>query len=217
MSDTLTFYTHPISRGRVARWMLEETGLAYEQVILDYGTTMKSPEYLVINPMGKVPALKHGATTITENAAICAYLADLVPDKGLAPPPGSKERGAYYRWLFFLAGPVESMLTAKQSGAFAPAPSAGYGTEADTLRTLEQAVSGRQYLAGDRFTAADLYMAALLGFYLRIGAVEPRAAFAEFAQRHGERPAAVRANAIDEGLAAAHPPLQAAASDPGQQ
>lgn len=206
MSDKLILYTHPVSRGRVARWMLEETGLPYDEVILDFGTTMKSAEYLAINPMGKVPALKHGDTVVTENSAILAYLADLAPDRELAPLPGSKERGGYYRWLFFLAGPVESMLTAKQSGVFAPALSAGYGTEADTLNALEQAVSGKAHLAGDRFSAADLYMAALLGFYLRIGAIEPRPAFAEFAKRHFARPAAQRAGARDDALAAAHPP-----------
>jgi glutathione S-transferase len=205
MTDTLTLYTHPVSRGRVARWMLEETGLPYGEVVLDYGAAMKSPEYLAINPMGKVPALKHGDTVIAENAAICAYLADLVPEKGLAPPPGSPERGSYYRWLFFLAGPAEALFTAKQAGALAPPVSAGYGTEADTLRTLEGAVAGKAHLAGDRFTAADLYMAAFLGYYLRIGVLEPRPVFAEFAQRHFARPAAAAANARDDALAPAHP------------
>lgn len=206
MNETLTFYTHPVSRGRVTRWMLEETGLPYDEVILDYGTSMKAPDYLAVNPMGKVPALKHGDTVVTENAAICAYLAELVPEKGLAPPVGSKARGDYYRWLFFLAGPVESMLTAKQSGVFARPGTAGYGTEADTLRTLEQAVAGRAHLAGDGFTAVDLYAAACLGFYMRIGAIEPRPAFVEFAQRHFARPAAQRATARDDALAASHPP-----------
>lgn len=210
VNDTLTFYTHPMSRGRVARWMLEETGLPYEEVILDFGTTMKSPEYLAINSMGKVPALRHGDTVITENAAICTYLAELVPEKSLAPPVGSKERGNYYRWLFFLAGPVESMLTAKQSGVFAPALSAGYGTETDTLRTLEQAVAGKTHLAGDRFTAVDLYMAALLGFFMRTGVVEPRPAFTEFARAHFARPAALAANARDDALASAHQQVAAA-------
>ncbi|MFT3762550.1 MAG: glutathione S-transferase family protein [Pseudoxanthomonas sp.] len=205
MTDTLTFHTHPMSRARIARWMLEETGLAYEEVVHDYGAAMKSPEYLAINPMGKVPALEHGDVVITENAAICAYLADLVPEKGLAPPPGSPERGSYYRWLFFLAGPVESLVTAKHAGALAPAINAGYGTEADVLRTLEGAVAGRKHLAGDGFTAADLYMAAFLGYYLRIGAIEPRPAFVEFAQRHATRPAALAANARDDALVAAHP------------
>ena len=93
MTAHLTFYTHPMSRGRVARWMLEETGLPYETVLLDYASTMKAPEYRAINPMGKVPAIKHGDTVVTENAAIVLYLADLVPDRQLAPGVGSAERG----------------------------------------------------------------------------------------------------------------------------
>ncbi len=142
MSTEIVLYTHPLSRGRVARWMLEETGLPYQAVILDYGTTMKAPDYLAINPMGKVPALRHGEAVVTENAAICAYLADLVPERHLAPPPGSPARADYYRWLFFLAGPVEALLTAKESGVLAPARSAGYGHEADLLQTLEQGHRG---------------------------------------------------------------------------
>ncbi|KGE52905.1 glutathione S-transferase [Xanthomonas axonopodis pv. vasculorum] len=179
--------------------MLEETGLPYQAVILDYGTTMKAPDYVAINPMGKVPALRHGDTVVTENAAICAYLADL------APLPGSPARADYYRWLFFLAGPVEALLTTKESGLLAPARSAGYGHEADLLQTLEQAVAGREHLAGDRFSAADLYMAAVVGFYTRTGMLEPRPAFTAFVQRHAARPAALRANAADDALIAAHP------------
>ncbi|MBD4775561.1 glutathione S-transferase [Xanthomonas citri pv. citri] len=205
MSTEIVLYTHPLSRGRVARWMLEETGLPYRAVILDYGTTMKAPDYLAINPMGKVPAMRHGDTVVTENAAICAYLADLVPERHLAPPPGSPARADYYRWLFFLAGPVEALLTAKESGVLAPARSAGYGHEADLLQTLEQAVAGREHLAGDRFSAADLYMAAVVGFYTRTGMLEPRPAFTAFALRHAARPAALRANATDDALIAAHP------------
>ncbi|KAF1699323.1 glutathione S-transferase family protein [Pseudoxanthomonas suwonensis] len=205
MGKTLTFYTNPQSRARITRWMLEETGLPYEEVVLEFGTTMKSPGYLAINPMGKVPAIRHGDLVVTENAAICAYLADLVPEKGLAPPPGSPERGTYYRWLFFLAGPVESLLTARDAGALASPLSAGYGTEADVLRTLEQAVAGREHLVGDHFTTADLLMAAFLGYYMMIGALEKKPAFTAFAQLHAARPAALAANARDNELAAAHP------------
>src|SRR5215470_17574790 len=107
MADELTFYTNPMSRGRVVRWMLEEVGRPYRTELLDYGTTMKAPAYLAINPMGKVPALRHGDTVVTEAAAICAYLADAFPALGLAPPLGDWRRGPYYRWLFFTAGPVE--------------------------------------------------------------------------------------------------------------
>src|SRR5258705_6998433 len=106
MADELVFYTHPMSRGRIVRWMLEEVGQPYRTELLDYGTTMKAPAYLAINPMGKVPALRHGDTVVTECAAICAYLADAFPQGGLAPPHGDRHRGDYYRWLFFAAGSV---------------------------------------------------------------------------------------------------------------
>lgn len=205
MRDALIFYTHPMSRGRLTRWMLEETGLPYQEVLLEYDGSMKGEAYLAINPMGKVPALVHGDTVITENVAICAYLADLVPERQLAPPPGSKARGSYYRWLAFLAGPVEAVLTAKQSGAFAPARSAGYGTEADVLRTLEQALSAGPHLVGEAFTAADLYATGCLGYYLAFNMIEPRPAFAAFAQRHATRPAALRAAARDDALLQALP------------
>lgn len=205
MHETLTLYTHPMSRGRVARWMLEETGLPYDTRILDYGAAMKAPDYLAINPMGKVPALVHGEAVVTENAAICAYLAELVPQRLLAPPEDSPERAAYFRWLFFMAGPFEALLTAKEAGALAKPVSAGYGSEDDLLRTLEQAVDGRIHLAGERFTAVDLYVAACLGYYLRIGALAPRPAFVAFAQAHASRPAALRAMALDNALMAQHP------------
>lgn len=199
-AQTLTLYTHPMSRGRIARWMLEETGLPYETVLLDYGTTMKAPDYLAINPMGKVPALKHGDTVITEVAAICLYLADLVPEKKLAPPVGSPERGSYYRWISFMA-PLEQMLMTKVSGQPMPDPvQAGFGTEADVLDTLEAALKNREHLAGDHFTAADLMVASFLGFYMQFKMLEPRPAFAAFAQRHNTRPAAQRADEIDNAL-----------------
>src|SRR5579863_5971550 len=98
MSDELVFYTNPMSRGRIVRWMLEEVGAPYRTEFLDYGGRMKAPDYLAINPMGKVPAITHGGVAVTEVAAICAYLADAFPEAGLAPPSGSKARGPYYRW-----------------------------------------------------------------------------------------------------------------------
>ena len=202
MTAKLTFYTHPMSRGRVTRWMLEETGLPYDTVVLDYGTSMKAPEYLAINPMGKVPALKHGDTVITEQAAICMYLADLVPEKKLAPPVGSPARGSYYRWISFMA-PLEQLMVSKASGAALPdARMAGFGTEKDLLDTLEAALKDREYLAGDTFTAADLLVAAYVGWCLQFKLLEPRPAFVAFAARHQQRPAALRAYAIDDALLA---------------
>jgi len=195
----LTFYTHPMSRARITRWMLEETGLPYSEVLLEYGTTMKEPAFLAINPMGKVPALVHDGVAITENAAICLHLADLVPEKNLLPPPGTPERGACYRWVAF-AGPLEAFLTARGHGSLAPAMQAGYGSEVDLMRTLEGAVAGKQYIVGDGFTVADLYMAAFLSYYMRVGELERKQVFLDYALPHLQRPAAQRANARDDAL-----------------
>lgn len=199
MSTQLRFYTHPMSRARITRWMLEETGLPYEEVVLEYGTTMKAPEFLAINPMGKVPALLHNGVAITENAAICLHLADLVPELGLLPPPGTPERGACYRWMLF-ASPLEFFITARRHGSIAPSMESGYGNEADLLRTLEGAVAGKRFLVGDRFTVADLYLSAFIGYYIQIGELEPRPVFQDYAMAHSQRPACQRATARDEGL-----------------
>ena len=197
MTAKLTFYTHPMSRGRVTRWMLEETGLPYDTVVLDYGTTMKAPAFRAINPMGKVPALTHGDAVVTENAAICLYLADLVPEKQLAPPVGSAARAPYYRWISFM-GPLEQLMVAKSTGGPLPeAAMAGFGTEADLVDTLEAAVKDREHLAGDTFTAADLLVSAYIGWYLQFKLLPARPAFVQFAQLHRQRPAAQRANELD--------------------
>ncbi|HEX8824133.1 MAG TPA: glutathione S-transferase, partial [Archangium sp.] len=148
MSDEVVFYTNPMSRGRIVRWMLEEVGQPYRTELLEFNT-LKAPAYLAINPMGKIPALRHGDTVVTETAAICAYLADAFPQAGLAPASGSRERGAYYRWLFFGAGPIESAVTNKAMGFQIPperAGASGYGSLEAVLNTLEGAVSRGDYL-----------------------------------------------------------------------
>lgn len=145
----LTFYTNPMSRGRIARWMLEEVGAPYETVVLDYATTMKGEAYRSINPMGKVPAIVHDGHVLTEGAAICAYLADAFPEAGLAPP--LSERADYYRWLFFAAGPVEHAVTNKSLGVTPTDDQqrmAGYGHFDLTVDVLEKAVSANPYIAG---------------------------------------------------------------------
>ena len=205
MSDDLTFYTHPMSRGRIVRWMLEELGQPYDTVLLDYDTTMKAPEYLAINPMGKVPTIKHGDTVVTEAAAICAYLADAFPQAGLAPPLGDKARGAYFRWMFFAAGPVEATITNKAMGFVVPderRAMAGYGGYDDVMGALEIAVTGHEFLAGDRFSAADVYFGASLGWGLQFGSIEARPAISDYVARVGGRPASLRARKIDDALLA---------------
>ena len=199
----LTFYTNPMSRGRIARWMLEEVGHPYDTVFVDFGPSMKTPEYRALNPMGKVPTLVHGDTVVTECAAICAYLADAFPEAGLAPEPA--RRGPYYRWLFFGAGPLEAAVTNQSLGVEVPKDRrgmVGYGSLPRVLDALETAIGGC-YMAGDRFSAADVYVGAQIGWGLRFGTIESRPAFTEYWERIRQRPAALRAVEIDN---AAMPP-----------
>jgi glutathione S-transferase len=205
MSDEIVFYTNPMSRGRIARWMLEEVGQPYRTEVLDYASSMKSPEYLAINPMGKVPAIRHGAAVVTEAAAICAYLADAFPLAQLAPPTGDRARAAYYRWLFFAAGPVESAVTARAMGFVTPTgreASVGWGSFAAVMDALERAVSGSEFIAGDRFTAADVYVGSQIGFGLMFNSIDKRPAFERYWQRISARDANVRARALDDALIA---------------
>jgi glutathione S-transferase len=209
MAGDLIFYTHPQSRGRVVRWMLEEVGEPYRTELLDYDTTMKAPEYLAINPMGKVPALRHGNVVVTEAAAICAYLADAFPSAGLAPPSGDRQRGPYYRWLFFAAGPVEAATSNRALALAVPAGRErmiGYGTFEETMNTLENAVSRGEHLLGERFSAADVYVGSHIGFGLQFGTIEKRPAFERYVARLFARPAALRAKQIDDDIAASGQP-----------
>lgn len=200
MSANITFYTNPMSRGRVARWMLEECGATYETVLLEYGTSMKAAEYLAINPMGKVPALKHGEAVVTELPAICMYLADLFPEKKLAPPIGSPERAAYVRWFFFMAGPVQEAMDIKAVGATV-APELrgrlGFGTEEHVLSALEGAIQKGPFLCGDHFSAVDLYTSATLGWLMATKSIEARPAFGDYVKRCTDRPAWSRAGELD--------------------
>jgi glutathione S-transferase len=198
VADELVLYTNPMSRGRVARWMLEEIGAPYRVEILGYGTSMKAPAYLAINPMGKVPALVHNGAVVTENAAICAYLADAFPQARLAPAPA--ERAAYYRWLFFAAGPLEAATSNRALGFEVPPERErmiGYGTYAAVMDTLEGALRGRTFIAGESFSAADVYVGSHLGFGMQFGAVEKRPSFADYWTRLTARPAYARASELD--------------------
>jgi len=203
MADELVFYTNPMSRGRIVRWMLEETGCAYRTEVLGFGKEMKAPAYLAVNPMGKVPAILHKGTVVTEGAAICAYLADAFPEAGLAPAQGDARRGPYYRWMFFAAGPMEAALSNKAFGFEVPADkqrAIGYGSLDDVLNALDYAVSQSEYIAGDRFTAADVYVGSQIGWGMMFGTLEKRPAFEAYWKRIGNRPAAIRAREIDDAL-----------------
>jgi glutathione S-transferase len=201
MSGDLIFYTNPMSRGRVVRWMLEEIGAPYETKILDYATSLKAPEYLTINPMGKVPAIVHRGKAVTETAAICAYLADAFPEAGLAPP--LNDRADYYRWLFFTAGPVEAAFSNRAAGFVPDADKQrmfGYGSYDLAIDAFESAVRGKAFVAGGRFSAADVYVGSMLAFMMGFKLMEPRPVFSEYVERLEARPAWKRAKEIDDAL-----------------
>ena len=205
MADELVLYTNPMSRGRIARWMMEETGQPYRTEILEYGTSMKAPAYLAVNPMGKVPAIKHGDIVVTEAAAICAYLADAFPEKKLAPPSGSKLRGPYYRWLFFGAGCIEPAAYQKSLGLVVPDDKramVGYGHLDDVTSALEGALTKGPFLLGEQFSAADIYVAAQVGWGMQFGTLEKRPVFVSYFDRLQARPALKRAAEIDDTLMA---------------
>ena len=201
MADELVLYTNPMSRGRIARWMLEEVGVPYRVEVLDYASGMKDAPYLSINPMGKVPAIVHRGKVVTECAAICAYLADAFPEAGLAPPPA--ERADYYRWMFFAAGPVEAAVTEKARGITVDPEQGrmvGYGSYDRVVDVLEQAVGRGEYITGDRFTAADVYVGSHVMWGLRFGSLPDRPAFGAYAACLANRPAFARAAQSDDAL-----------------
>ena len=199
-----TFYTHPMSRGQIARWALHEAGAEYEQVLVDWKD--KPAALIAANPMGKVPTLIHHALdedrVVTECAAICAYLAEEHPNADLSPY--DSERADYFRWLFFAAGPVEQAVTARHLG-YEPAPEkegmAGFGSFERTIDTLESVFAdSREWVCGDRFTMADVYVGSQIDWGLNFGTMPPRVAFVSYAERLQARRAYKAAKAIDHAL-----------------
>lgn len=203
MSDDLTFYTNPQSRGQMVRWMLEEVGVPYETEVLTFGGTMKAEPYLAVNPMGKVPAIKHNGKVVTEVAAICAYLADAFPDAGLAPP--TTDRADYYRFLFFAAGPIEQSFSLKAVNFEVPQDKQamfGFGNHQNTMIALAKMLDGRDYITG-RFSAADLYVSSELGFTMMFGGLEKTEPFASYVARCTDRDAYRRGKQKDADAAEA--------------
>jgi glutathione S-transferase len=205
MAAEIVLYFDPMSRGRIVHWMLEEVGVPYriELVSLQRGE-QKKPAFLAINPMGKVPAIVHGKTVVTETGAICAYLADAFPAAGLAPDVRTSERGTYLRWLFFGAGCVEPAIIDKVLERPVPERTAavGYGTYADTANTLEKAITPGPYILGQRFSAADVYVGSEIGFGMMTKALDARPAFTTYHARLTERPAYKRSTEQGEKLMA---------------
>jgi glutathione S-transferase len=195
----LIFYTNPMSRGRIVRWMLEEVGEPYDTVILDYASTMKEADYLAVNPMGKVPAIKHEGRVVTECAAICAYLADVFPQAGLGPR--DEEKADYYRWLFYAAGPLEQAVTNHHAG-WDPQPEQGrmfgYGSYDKVVAVMDELLSLRDHVCGDRFTAADVYVGSAMLWGTQFGTLPKRESFLRYVDRLTRRDAFQRAARIDD-------------------
>jgi len=197
----LTLYHASPSRASIALWMLEELGEPYDIHLLSLtGGDNRKPEYLAINPMGKVPAVRHGDTVVTEVAAICTYLADEFSAAKLNVPVGNPQRGVYLKWLFFAPGCLEPAVTDR---AFPrkeePRRSAlGYGDFDTTMNVLAGAVAKGPYLMGEQFTAADV----VVGSHLRWGTlfklIPERKEFLDYVARIVARPAAQRADAKDK-------------------
>lgn len=198
--STLTHYTNPQSRGRITHWMLEELGEPYDTVWLDYESAMQAPEYLMVNPMGKVPALKHGDTVITEAAAICSYLAARFPEKGLTPATDDPALGIYYRWLFFAAGPLEQAITVhSQAWEIKPEQemTLGFGNYTKTMEALKTALEIGSYICGEQFTATDVYVGSQIHWGLMFGTIEKCPLFEAYVERLSERPAFQRSEQIN--------------------
>jgi glutathione S-transferase len=203
MSEEIVFHHNPRSRGRVVHFMLEEIGAPYRLVLrrFDKGEH-KSPEYLAINPMGKIPAIEHRGTVVTEAAAICTYLADAFPEARLAPTLDDPARGTYLRWMFFGAGCLEPALVDRMLNR-APAEQPGrlgYGTYEQTIAALEGALAPGPFLLGPRFSAADVFVGSHVGFGFRAKSLEPSPVLLAYTARLSERPAFQRMEAQNQEL-----------------
>ena len=210
MAD-LIFYTNPQSRGRIVRWMLEEIGAPYETDVIAYDQ-LKSERYLAVNPMGKVPAIKHRDHIVTESAAICTYLADAFPDADLGPK--DDEKADYYRWFFYAAGPVEQAVT-NHYAKWDPAPEQmrmfGYGSYDKVVSVLDELFSLRDYVCGARFTAADVYVGSAIMWGTQFGTLPNRDSFTRYVDRLKAREAFQRGWAKDDEAVAQ---MQAAQPQP---
>ncbi|MBX7526281.1 glutathione S-transferase family protein [Qipengyuania vesicularis] len=203
---TYTFFTNPMSRGQIARWALHEVGADYDTELVEWAA--KSEAFLKANPLGKVPTLVHHhgdhVHVVTEAAAICHYLAEMHPEAGLLPE--AHEKAAYFRRLFFASGPVEQAIMARSMGWDVKEPqkqaTAGFGSYERAMDTLDTLLSDRDFVCGDRFTMADVYVGSQVDWGLQFGTIPKRAVFEDYAARLRERPAYKEAKAIDMALIA---------------
>ncbi len=202
----LTLYHAVPSRSSIVRWMLEEIGEPYDihHLSLSKGDN-HAPDYLAVNPMGKVPALRHGVVVITEAAAICAYLADEFPRAGLNMPIGDARRGPYFKWLFFGPSCIEPAMMDRAFPRKEEARRAalGYGDFDTVMNVVAKAVASGPFIMGDQFTAADVVIGSGLRFGMMFNLMPERSEFTAYIGRLAQRPALQRAEAKDKELAAA--------------
>lgn len=195
----LTFYTNPMSRGRMVRWMLEEVGVPYRTEVLDFGPPMRTPAYLALNPMAKVPVVTRGPTVVTECGAIIAWLATEYPEAGLVPDDSAH----YLRWMFFAAGPLEQAVSFRALQIEPPAERRGmlgFGDWDRVVNALRGLAADREWLAGDRFSALDVYLGSQIAWGVSFGTLPADPVFLAYAERIQSRPAAIRANDLDNAL-----------------
>lgn len=197
----MKLYWSPRSRSFSALWLMEETGLRYERVLTDITTgAQKTPEFLAINPMGKVPALKDGDAALGEAAAICAYVAERYPQANLAPPPGDPRRAKYLQWLFFSPTCIEPALIQIFTKIDVPASTAAWGSASQVFDVLDAALDKAPWILGDAFSAADIMIGSGLNFAVRMFKMVPsRASFDRYIDRCAARPAFQRAEKLAAG------------------
>ena len=202
--SSLTLYHAAPSRSSIALWMLEEVGEPFDIHLLSFkkGET-RAPDYLEVNPMGKVPALKHGDVVVTEAAAICTYLADAFPQARLNVPVGDPRRGPYLKWLFFGPTCVEAAIMDRSfpRAGEPPRQALGYGDHESVMNVLSEAVQKGPYLMGEQFTAADVVIGSGLRWGMMFKGIPERPEFVAYAGRMADRPAAKRATQKDKELA----------------
>lgn len=203
--EKITFYTNPNSRGRIIRWLLEECGADYEVVPVPFGENgTKSADYLAVNPMGKLPAVKYSDAVITETAALITFLAELFPEKNLIPAAGTAERGEFYRWLMFAMHAEYAFMDKRFGIPETPERkySIGYGSFNEVVATLTKFLHGKEYALGDHFTALDLYLSGLIAWgIMRAQVLDMDSELGAFMKRHAARPAFAKSQALDAELA----------------
>jgi len=200
----LTLYHAAPSRSSVTLWMLEEVGEPFDLHLLSLQKgDNRAPAYLAVNPMGKVPALKHGDAVVTESAAICLYLADAFPNANLSVPIGDPRRGPFLKWLFFGPSVIEPAILdrAYKRAQEAPRAALGYGDFETVMDVVAKAVEPGPYILGDRFTAADVVIGSGLRWGMMFKLIPERPEFRAYADRLAQRPALQRAEARDRELA----------------